>query len=423
MPNLLLDPRPLTHYRDYRYLWAGMIGTAVSTHVSTLTVSLQVYDLTGSTFNVGLVGLFALVPLLCLGLYGGAIVDAHDRRRVIVLSTCGMVVVGTCFVIQAALDNPKVGILYGLVAAQNGLFAISNPARHAIIPRILPAEVLPAANALGNLSSNIGLTLGPLLGAVMVSQVSYAAAYAVQAVFLSVAVVSLLQLPSVPPTSQSRPAGLSSILEGLTFLRTRNNIRMTFLADLCVTVLAMPRVLFPALAAGVVGGGAGTVGILLMSLAIGSIGAGIFSGPLGSVRRHGLAVASATVVWGVSVCVFGVLVLLDPWDQADGWNWMLVSCAGLMLVCGAADTVSSVFRTTMLQSAVPDHLRGRLQGLFVVIVAGGPRLGDMVMGTNTEWLAEGAAALLGGAACVTVMVALCLRHRPFVHYDARHPVP
>ena len=215
--------------------------------------------------------------------------------------------------------------------------------------------------------------------------------------------------------------GLASVLDGLRFLGTRPNVRMTFLADFCAMILAMPRALFPAVAALAFGGGARTVGLMASAVAVGSIVAMIFSGRLGHVRRQGLAVVVCVGFWGVSIAGFGLAV----GSVGGGLTRSSALLLGLLfLACaGAADSVSAVFRTTILQAATPDHLRGRLQGVFIVVVAGGPRLGDLVAGSAATVYSEASAAVAGGIACVLAVAALSAWQRGFLRYDAREPTP
>lgn len=422
--RLLVDLTPLRISRPFRRLWYGATLTGISTQLTTVAVGLQVYDLTGSTFRVGLVGVFAVVPLISLGLYGGSIVDAHDRRRVVLLTAAGLVAVAAGFATQAWLEAGQVWLLYALVAAQNGLLAVNNPARRAAVPRLLPGHLLPAANALSGLGMGVAVTLGPLSAGLVVGWWGYPAAYSIQVVLLAVALLTLVALPPLPPEGAVRRAGLGSVLEGLRYLRTCPNLRMTFFADLAAMVLAMPRVLFPAIGAVVIGGGATTVGLLTAGIAVGSILAGLLSGPLGRVRRQGLAVLVAVVGWGLAISGFGVVVALAPGPAAGGAAhgilWLAVGC---LVVAGVADAVSSIFRNTILQAATPDHLRGRLQGVFLVVVAGGPHLGDLVLGTAGQLTGEAVAAVAGGLACIAVVVALGFGQPRFARYDARHPTP
>lgn len=278
------------------------------------------------------------------------------------------------------------------------------------------------------MSTNLGLTIGPLLAGVLIDQVGYGWTYSIEAVLLVVAFTTLVSLPPLPPEGRIRRAGLTSVLEGLSYLRTRPNVRMTFLVDMAAMILAMPRVLFPAIAATLLGGGSTTVGILVAGMATGSVLAGLFSGPLGHVRRQGRAVLVAVVGWGLAVTAFGVVLLLTPTDGAvsgDGGaaHWALWPAVFCMALAGAADTVSAVFRMTILQAATPDEMRGRLQGVFIVVVAGGPRLGDLVLGSMAEISSEALAAVAGGLLCIAVVVALALTQRRFARYDALDPTP
>jgi MFS family permease len=427
---ILLDLTPLRESPAYRRLFTGFTLAGVGSQLTVVAIGLQVYDLTRSSFSVGLVGLFALVPIVVMGLYGGALVDAHDRRTVALVASGIMWVSGLLTALQAWLGNTSPLVLYLLVAVTSGGFAVVSPARSAIYPRLLERHLLPAANALGVFAFNIALTVGPLLAGFLVDWGGYTLAYSVDVALFTSALWGLFRLPAIPPephppspegASPDRRAGLGSVLDGLRFLGTRPNVRMTFLADFCAMILAMPRALFPAVAALAFGGGARTVGLMAASIAIGSIAAMVFSGRLGQLRRQGLAVVVCVALWGLSIAGFGLAVgaagsvLTRPTAL-----WVAV----FFLACaGAADSVSAVFRTTILQSATPDYLRGRLQGVFVVVVAGGPRLGDFVAGSAATSYSEAFAAVAGGIACVLAVVALSAWQRDFLRYDAREPTP
>ncbi len=374
---------------------------------------------------MGLVGLSGLVPLLVLGLYGGALVDAHDRRRVALGASTALWLVAVATAAQAWLGMRSVVLLYVLVALQSAAFAVNNPARSAIVPALVRPELLPAANALNTVSWTLGFAIGPLLGGALVASHGYAWAYTVDAVTFLAAIWGVYGLPALPPQGEVRRAGIASVVEGLRFLGTRPNVRMTFLVDLAAMILAMPRALLPAIGAVVLGGGATTAGILMSTFAVGSTLAGVLSGPLGRVHRQGLAVLVSVGVWGLAVAAFGAVVTAasQVGMPADGVSWLLWPAALLLLAAGAADAVSAVFRTTILQSATPDAMRGRLQGVFLVVVAGGPRLGDLVLGSGGDAVGEGQAALLGGLACVVVVVLLARWQPRFARYDARSPEP
>ncbi len=403
-------------------MWFGTFLSSIGSQLTTVAVGLQVYHLTRSTFSVGVVGLVALVPLIVFGLYGGSIVDAFDRRKVIITSSGGLFAMALCFAIQAWAQAEQVWLLYALVAVQSGFWAVNSPARMAILPRLLPKELLPAANALSSLANSVGMTLGPLLAGFWVSWLGFGGTYFSEVVLLGIALTTLVALPSMPPLGDVRRSGLASVIEGLNYLRTKPNVRLTFVVDLIAMIFAMPRVLFPALGAVVIGGGATTVGILSAGIACGAVLAGVFSGPIGRIRRQGLAVLTAIVAWGSSITVFGVIVGLSSGPTADGGaRWLLWPAFGLLVLAGMADSVSAVFRSTILQTATPDHMRGRLQGVFVVVVAGGPRLGDLVVGSAADLSSESWAAIAGGLACMGLVLLLGFTQPRFIRYDARHP--
>jgi len=422
--RLLADITPLCVSRPFRRMWFGTSLSGIGTQLTNVAVALQVFELTQSNFAVGLVGLFALVPLVVLGLYGGALVDAYDRRTVVLSTQLGIFAVAVCFVVISSLGIATPAYLYALVAVQSGLFAINSPARMAIVPRLIPAHLLPAANALSSLSFGVAMTIGPLLAGVIVARAGYAWAYGVEAVLLVAAVACLAGLPALPPQGEVRRAGLASVLEGLHYLGTRPNVRMTFLVDLSAMVFAMPRVLFPAIGMVLIGGGATTAGILVAGIAFGAVLGGLLSGPLGRVRWQGRAIVVSIVVWGAAVAAFGLVVAAAPGAGPGApAHWTLWPALALMVVAGVADTVSSVFRHTILQAATPDEMRGRLQGVFIVVVAGGPQLGTLLLGALATGIGVGGAALAGGLTCVVVVLALAAWQRGFVRYDAQHPTP
>jgi MFS family permease len=326
------------------------------------------------------------------------------------VASLGLWLLSFVLTLQAFLHLQSVWLLYGVVAVQSACFAVNNPARSAIIPRLLPAAMLPAANALSSASFNVGFTVGPLLGGVVYGWGGAAAAYSVDCFTFTAALYSLWRLPPVPPIGAVRRAGLSSVIEGLRFLRTRPNVLMTFLVDMCAMVLAQPRALFPAMAMPFFGGGTRTVGLLAASPAIGALLAFSMSGWVGRIRRQGLAVMLSVVAYGAVIAGLGFTRLL----------WLAVV---LLALSGAADMVSSVYRNTILQVATPDEMRGRLAGVFIVVVAGGPRLGDFTAGSVASLSTESFAVVAGGCSCIVGVVLLGLRYRGFARYDARHPVP
>ena len=425
MARLLADLTPIRESPAFKRLWIGNALSAVGGQFTLVAVSLEVYALTGSSLHVGLLGAFALVPLVLTGLYGGSIADAHDRRKVALGSAVLLWAATAAIAAQAWMGVDNVWVLYGLVAVHSAAGGINQPTRGAIIPAIVGLKQLPAANALNMVTFGIAQMVGPLLGGLLVAQIGFGWTYSLDVLTYAAAVWSVYKLPPLPPEGNPSKAGLKSVIEGFRFLATQPNVRMTFLIDMAAMVLAAPRALLPAIGAVLIGGGELTMGLLLAATAMGAFLAGTFSGPVGRIHRQGVAVFICVSVWGASIGLFGVVVILAsrapaPTDGSAGtWIW---PAAGCMALAGVADAISSVFRTTILQTATPDHLRGRLQGVFIVVVAGGPRLGEMLSGTVAAGLGEGWTLLAGGIACIVVASALMRWEPGFLRYDSRHPV-
>lgn len=434
MPKLLADLTPLRVFPAYRRLWIGNSLAAVGTQATITALSLQVYALTQSSLYVGLVGVFALVPLVIAGLYGGALADNYDRRIVALLSAAALWLTGIGIAAQAWLGLGDIWLIYGLIAAHSAAQGVNQPTRSAIIPALVGRELLPASNALNMLTMSVAMMAGPLLAGVLVVSVGFAWTYSIEVVLYLAALWALWKLPSLPPQRQNgdngtvprRRVGVSSVIEGFGFLATRPNVRMTFLIDINAMVMAMPRALLPAIGAVMLGGGELTAGVLLAAMAAGAFLTGVFSGPLMRIQRHGAAVYWAVVAWGLCIIGFGVVVLLaaqEPIPQDGSASWWVIPAALCLLLAGVADSVSSIFRNTILQSATPDYLRGRLQGVFIVVVAGGPRLGEVVSGSVASVIGEHWTSIAGGALCI-VIATLLLRAAPgFMRYDGRSPSP
>jgi MFS family permease len=373
------------------------------------------------------------VPLVALGLYGGALVDLHDRRKVALIASFGLWLISIALAVQAWAGVDSVTLLYALVALQSAGFAINNPARSAIVPRLIAPELLPAANVLQTTAWNIALTVGPLLGAFL-SAWNFGAAYSLDVILFTAALWALWRLPDLPPlteqaTTGSDPAeqpgrrrsrlGLSSVLEGLRYLATRPNVRTSFLVDLIAMITAMPRVLYPAVGVLFLGGGANTTGILNAAFAVGAVLAGLLSGRLVQVRMQGRVIAAAIMTYGSAVALFGlVLTAVGRSSPAQTLIVPLIAAAVCLAICGGADSISSVFRNTLLQSATPDAMRGRLQGVFIVVVAGGPRLGDLRAGALASATSVGVAMVSGGVIVVLAMVLFAFLVPSFWYFRA-----
>lgn len=445
--GVLLDVTPLRTSSAYRKLYLGTSLTAVGNVLAATTISLQVFDLTGSSFQVGLVGLFGLIPLVVTGLYGGAIVDAYDRRTVALWGSVAMWLTAGLNLAQALAGNRQTWVLFALVALNTAAFGVVSPARAAIYPRILQPRELPAANALMSLAMSGSVLIGPVLAGVLVGAFGYAVTYAIDVVMFVFAMWGIAALPPIPPGADAgRPAGgmrdevapeatppavaaargrvpgIRSVVDGFRYLATRPNIRMTFLTDFCAMILANPIALLPAVAVVGLSGGPETVGVLTAGTAAGALLMSTLSGRLPGVRWQGRAVVGAVSAWGVSVIAFGLVVLAAQRGLVSPAVGLALAFLALALA-GASDTVSMVFRNTILQTAATDQMRGRLQGIFIVVVAGGPRLGQFLLGSLAAVAGEWGASVIGGIACVIGVNLLARLQGGFLRYDAENPVP
>ncbi|MEV6410665.1 MFS transporter [Kribbella sp. NPDC051718] len=405
MPGLLADVTPLRESVEFRWLWAGQSLSSIGSFMTMVAVAIQTYELTGSSVAVGAISLASLVPTLLLGLFGGSLADAVDRRRLVLLTGCGLMAVSLVFALQALLDWRQVWLLYLLTATAAALAAIDTPARRTFIPRVLPLERLQAAAALSQLSFQVAVIAAPVLAGVLIAAAGLEAAYGLDALTFVAVLVSVRRLPPMPPDSGGSKLGLRSVIEGVKYAVNHKLIGMIFLIDLNATVLAMPTALFPALAATRFGGGPQTVGYLFAAIGIGGLIAAVLSGPLARLRHQGRAMLVSVGIWGAGIGSVGLTHNL----------WLAVT---FLSIAGAADIITTVFRATILQTKTPDDLRGRLNSLDFIIGLGGPNLGNVRAGAVAGLAGPAVSILTGGAACV-LGVLLLATNKTFRQYDAK----
>lgn len=396
-----VDTRPLSS-APYKRLLLGQGTAFIGSMLTQVAVPVQIYALTHSSLYVGFFGLAGLVPIIVFGLYGGAIADVVDRGKLYFWSSVVTWIMTLGLLAQTLLDLANVWLILVLVAVQAGAFAIASSTRGAITPRIVDADLVPAANTLSFTVGNFGQVVGPLLAGVVIDLSNgFALAYGIDSVLFTAALYTAFRLPPMPPDPDAHTTlGLRSVAEGLRFIATRPVVIMSFLVDIGAMVLAMPRALFPAVADARFHG---TVGPLYAAIAIGSVIAGVSSGWIGRVRRQGRALVVAVVAWGLAVAASGMAHQL----------WLVVA---LLAVAGAADLVSAVYRQTILQTYAPDEMRGRMQGVFIAVVAGGPRLGDLRAGAMASATTASFSWIFGGFACAVVVVIAGVLVRPFWNY-------
>ena len=432
----LVNLAPLRESPAFARLWLGAAISGIGAQLTLVAVGLQIYDITRSTFAVALVGGISLVPMVFAGLWGGVLADAFDRRRVLIISAITgwlttLVLIALAWVELASPGQVAVWPFYVLTTINAVAATITMTTRSSVYPRILPQRLVAPASALNGIGYGVQLTLGPALAGVLVAATGFTWTYTVDAVLFAAGFLGILTLPKLPPLEKTSGAGWQSLKDGVAFLVRAPNIRAGFLIDLLAMGLGRPFVILPAVGALVIGGGPVTVGILTAAAAIGTFLTSLFSGPVGHVRRYGVAIGGSVMIYGGFVLLFGAVIgaMQTGWFGTVGPSIAQANPVALALAAvalagtGASDEVSAIFRTTMLLTAAPDGMRGRLQGIFTVVVTGGPRIGDLYMGTLATLVALWFPPVLGGLLIVAAVGLILRTQTGFRRYDARHPSP
>jgi MFS family permease len=389
--HIFLDLSPLRRSRDFRALVSGLGVSTLGSQLTAVSVSYQVYAITHSSLQVGLVSLAQLFPLVFGSLLGGSLADSVDRRRLLlVVETLGAL--SSAGLALNADFGPVLWPLFLFPAATAALSGMDSAARNTMVPGLVGLRLVPAANAIFQSLFQTGAIVGPAAAGLLLAGAGVHVVYWLDALsFLGALAAVFLISPQPPsPPSAAAPAsrpGWRSTVEGLRFVRRSQPVQGAYLIDLNAMVFGMPRALFPALGATVFGGGATTVGLLYAAPGAGALLGALTSGWVGRVRRQGLAVTCAVMVWGLAITGFGLVRLLPL-------------ALLLLAVAGWADVVSAVFRHTIIQFSGPDSLRGRLMGVQMAVVTGGPRLGDLEAGAVAAAFGDTVSVVSGGLACV-----------------------
>ncbi|WP_424980876.1 MFS transporter [Microbacterium sp. S308A+] len=409
-------------------MWIGSALSGVGSQLTLVTVMLHVFALTQDTFAVSMIAVAGLLPMILAGLYGGMLADAFDRRLVALVSaTVGFLSTA----LLAALTwtgTETIWWLYALSMINSAAGSVGMATRTAIVPRLIPRAHLAAASALNGVSFGLTVMVGPALAGLLVALTGYGWTYTIDVALMLSMFLGLWTLPTLRPEGETVRPGLSSLVDGARFLRQAGNIRMQYVLDIIAMTFGQPLTLFPALGTVLLGGGAVTTGLLTAAVAAGTFLSSLFSGRVAQYRWHGRGIARAIQIYGTAILLFGAVLLVasllpeDATETAPNVALIVAACAFLAL-SGAADNVSSIYRSTMMQAAVPDTMRGRLQGVFVVVVAGGPRVGALYAGglasLTTLWFPP----LLGGLLVIALVAVLVRLHPRFRAYDAESPEP
>ena len=391
--GLLLDTAPLRLDHDYRLLWSGQVVGGIGNQVTRLALPFQVFVLTHSTLAIAALTAVQLVPILVFVVGAGSIVDAVDRRRLLLITQVGLAACSLALLGLALIPAPPLVAIFVVAFLASTLGSFDQPARSSSIPRLVPPERLPAAIALNQLNFQAASVIGPAVGGVLIAVAGLPAAYGVDVLSFAASLVAVWRIAPLPPVGGTMRPGLAAIREGLRFARGRRVILATFVIDLDAMIFGMPTSLFPVLALDVFRVGPAGLGLLAAAPAIGAFLGALLSGWVSVVRRVGRAVVLAVVVWGLAITAFGLSTFFFPLALI------------FLAIAGAADVLSAVFRSTVVQLATPDELRGRVTALHILAVTSGPRIGDIeaaavaaLVGAQVSVVSGGILCLLGAAA-------------------------
>ena len=406
--SIALDVSPLRDSVPYRALWLGQVISLLGSNMRLVAVAVQVFEITGSTVAVGVVGLVEVVPLIVFSLVGGAISDRSDRRALIFRTQLGLMVTSLVLAYISFGSDPSVLWIYALTAIASGLNAIDRPARSAMIPNLVPPDKLAAAMALRQVVFQTTLILGPALGGVMIASLGGAVewVYLFDGLSFIAAIVALRWVPPSVPRVDPGQSHLQSVREGMSYV-FRNPLALSICGiDLIAMIFGMPRAVFPELAKETFRMGAEGVGLLFAAPSVGALVAALTTGWVSRIRRQGLAVLWAVAAWGTAITLAGLSV------------FSLALTLMLLAAAGAADVVSAVFRATMLQSTTPDVLRGRISAFNIMVVTGGPRIGDFEAGLVGGIAGAPASIVIGGLACLVGTGAMAVWSPALTRYGA-----
>jgi MFS family permease len=404
--RILIDLGPLRESRGFRLLFAGQFIEVFGSQLTAVAIPFQVYALTRSSLQVGLVSLAQLVPLIVGALIGGSLGDALDRRLILLAGSVLLALTSGGLAVNALAAHPSLIALYLVSAAAAGLAGASSTAANAAVPALVAPRHLVAAFAAIQVVDQVGLVIGPALAGLLIGAVHLEWVYASTAVVYLLTALAAVRMPPIPPAPGAGRPGPGAVLEGLRYLRGRQAMEGAYLIDVNAMVFGMPRALFPALAVSVFHGGARTLGYLYSAPAAGALAGALLTGWLARINRQAWAVIVAVCVWGAAIVAFGLVHVL----------WAALA---LLAVAGWADVISAVLRSTILQTSTSEEFRSRTSAVQIAVVTGGPRLGDLEAGAVATLISTEFSIVSGGLACIAGAAALAGLLPGFRRYDRR----
>jgi len=403
--RLVTDITPLRESPQFRRLWVGTTLSAVGSALTMFALPLQIYDITRSPFAVGALGMVRLVPTLAVGLLGGALTDAMDRRKLALLTTFGHATLAAVLAAQAFAGLSALWLLYLLAALSSALSAVSQPVRRTLIPSLLRQEQLAAGLALNRVSFQVMMTGGPALAGIITAAAGghLQACYLLDTISFAGSVYGVARLPAMPPQSGAARPGPRAVAQAVGFVRRSPVLAGALLTDLNATIFGLPIALFPAINAERFGGNPATLGLFTTAIGAGGLISSACTGPVGRTARQGAVMLGTVAIWGAAFAGFALARPL----------WLVL---GLLAVAGAADTVTVVLRGTIVQTVTTDEFRGRVTAAEYVIGAGGDSLGGLESGAVGSLTSPTIGALSGGVVTVVLAGVIALAVPSFARY-------
>jgi MFS family permease len=401
--NLAIDFSPLKRYPDFRRLWLSGLISYFGSMFTYVALPFQVKELTGSYLAVGLIGLVEIIPLVIFGLYGGVLADHMDRKRMIWMTEFAALFLSTILLINSLLPSPKLAVIYIVAALFSAVDGLQRPSADAILPRLVEHKDLPAASALMSLRWQIGMVAGPALAGVLISIAGVSAGFILDILTYFLALFILLRVKNVPPMKESEKPSFSSLVAGVKYATSRKDLMGTYLVDLAAMFFAMPTALFPFWAEQV--GAPWALGLFYAAGTIGSILVTLTSGWVKSYTKHGRAIFLAALGWGVAITLAGV---------ANNLFLILL----FLILAGASDMVSALFRSTLWNQSIPDEFRGRLAGVELISYSVGPLGGQTRAGFTAELTSLRTSVISGGLLCIGFVTLFSSLLPDFRKYDS-----
>ncbi len=405
--SLVVDPAPLRLDRDFRLLWMGQAVSTAGRMITAVVLPYQVYVLTRDVLAVGALSIVQLLPILVFTLGGGAMADAVDRRRLLLVTQVSLAATTLALALLALVPSPPLAGIYALAFVAAGLGAVDQPTRASAIPRLVAPERLQSAISLNQIVFNAGAVVGPAIGGVVVATFDVSAAYLIDTVTYGAAIAALLAMRPIPPSPGAVRPSVAAIAEGLRFARRRRPVLGTFVVDLVAMVFGSPRSLFPAMALDVFQVGPAGMGFFSSAVAFGAMVAALFTGWTTGLRHPGRAVLAAVAVWGLGIAGFGLFTFSYP---------LALLC---LAIAAGADVISAVIRSFMVQALTPDALRGRVSSIHILVVTGGPRIGDAEAAAVAALAGPAVSVWSGGLATIAGVALLAVFMPEFARVDMR----